>query len=142
MQLQDLYCEIQSAQEDCSITCLKSGGCDASCCRPDEIGGEPSVTRGEIELIDKYLEEHPGFIFSEAGESACKFLDVEGRCKIYPVRPIDCRVHFCSNETMTSEGNPRIDSLVFAYHDSHTADFEHSILLSSHDFSGEVSVSS
>lgn len=137
MQLQDLYSEIQSAQEECSIACLKSGGCDASCCRPDIIGGEPSVTRDEIALIDQYLKKHPGFIFREAGDSACKFLDAQGRCKIYPVRPIDCRVHFCSNESMTSEGNPRIDSLVFVYHDSHAVDFEHSTLLGSHAFLGE-----
>lgn len=137
MKLQELYIEIQSTQEDCSTACLKSGGCDASCCQPDKIGGEPSVTRGEIELIDKYLMAQPNFIFHEAGESACKFLNAAGKCKIYPVRPIDCRVHFCSNEAMTSEGNPRINNLVYAYHESHAEDFSHSTLVSCHAFSEE-----
>lgn len=137
MKLHQLHSELESAQDACSATCLKSGGCDATCCQPGKTGGEPSVTNSEIKLIEDYLVRHPGFIFYEGGHAACKFLGEDGKCKIYPVRPIDCRVHFCSGEAMDSTDNPSIDGLVCDYHDAHITDYLDSALLSSHVFPGE-----
>lgn len=99
--------------------CEKRNGCDASCCSIGTMGGEPSVTAQETDLINGYLEGLGSFNFYQAGRDSCKFLDAYGRCRIYPVRPIDCRLHFCASESMESQSDEAVESLVSNYHQRH-----------------------
>lgn len=59
-------------------------GCDACCTLF-------SVTHVEGRIISDYLPSHPADLPGD-GETGCVFLR-EGRCIVYPVRPIICRTH-------------------------------------------------
>jgi len=137
MQLTDLHARMQQLQAQGGSSCHKRGGCDARCCRFDLMNGEPSVTAPEIALIDAYLAAHEGMTFSETGNLACKFLGKDGLCKIYQVRPIDCRIHFCADQAMSSGDSELTDQLVFDYHNEHAEAAENATLISSHVFRGE-----
>lgn len=130
-ELQKLFKAISEGQESCSMKCEKRGGCDATCCSFATMGGEPTVTQPEKDLIDSYLESLGGFTFHEAGSTACKFLGPDGKCKIYPVRPIDCRLHFCASEAMESQTNVEVEGLVNDYHERHRLSYYHGKLIDS-----------
>ncbi len=78
-------------------------GCSAPCCRGHAIALSPyEVLRiaeylkmGSEELEERYLRQH----YEESGvpllmleRSPCRFL-VDGRCSIYPARPLACRLY-------------------------------------------------
>lgn len=128
-ELQNLFTEISKRQNACAMQCEKRNGCDSSCCSLATMGGEPSVTVDELRLINDHLKTLDDFTFYEAGESACKFLDADGRCKIYPVRPIDCRIHFCGSEGMESQSNKNLDNLLGDYHERHETAFYNAMLI-------------
>lgn len=132
--LHKLFGKLSERQRACSMKCEKSKGCDSSCCSLATMGGEPNVTGDEIELINAHLKTLGDFMFYEAGHNACKFLDTDGKCKIYPVRPIDCRVHFCGSEAMESQTNKGIDNLLGDYHERHESSFYNAMLIDSCKF--------
>lgn len=101
------------------------------------MGGEPGVTRPEIERINSFLAQNKGFRLYEAGSDCCKFLGNDGRCRIYAVRPIDCRVYFCRDDTLESQPNREASDLVDDYHSRHEAAFLDTELIDSFRFLGE-----
>lgn len=137
MTLEKLWTRLAYMTARAGMKCERSATCNAQCCRPSFTGGEPGVTAPEIALINSFLADHKGFQFYEAGIEACKFLDKNGKCRIYAVRPIDCRVHFCKGETMESQSNGRISNLVADYHGRNEALFMATELIDSFKFLGE-----
>lgn len=137
MTLEVLWGRLADIEARSGMECGRSGRCNAECCRPSINGGEPGVTRPEIEWINSFLERHRGFRFYEAGRDSCKFLDKNGRCRIYPVRPIDCRVHFCKDDSLESQSNREVSNLVGDYHFLHEAAFLETELIDSVRFFGE-----
>lgn len=81
-----------SARAADALACRR--GCD-SCCAPGL-----SVLPVEAENIARHLETHD----VEAGTRAdrCTFLDDDGACRIYPVRPLLCRTHGLALKAATS----------------------------------------
>ena len=60
-------------------------GC-CSCCLLE------SVSPLEAALLRRYITDHP--LHGSAGTvGLCPLLTVEGRCRVYPVRPLICRTH-------------------------------------------------
>jgi Fe-S-cluster containining protein len=139
MNLPVLFAELQAVQKRCGVTCQKGDGCDGQCCRLDLGNGEPSITATESELINQKLRTLDSFTFHEAGNLACKFLSRQGKCKIYEVRPIDCRAHFCADEDMRSAKAADVDALLDKYYAENDHEYLNSVLLSSHLFFGEKS---
>jgi Fe-S-cluster containining protein len=137
MTLETLWDSLADVQSRSGMTCERSGGCDSVCCRPSAIGGEPGVTPPEIERINRYLRNLGQFRFYEAGREYCKFLDRNRRCGIYTVRPIDCRVHFCKDDSLESQPNRQVTDLVDDYHSRHEAAFLDTELIDSCVFLGE-----
>ncbi len=137
MTLEVLWDRLADIETRTGMECGRSDGCNAACCRPPVIGGEPGVTRPEIDLICSFLAKHSGFRFYEAGRYSCKFLDKNGKCRIYAVRPIDCRVHFCKDNSLKSQSNREISKLVGEYHSRHEAAFLETELIDSVRFPGE-----
>jgi Fe-S-cluster containining protein len=137
MTLPRLFALLQAVQKHFGLTCQKKTGCDAQCCRLDLMNGEPSITAAEIERIDQKLRAVGSFAFYEAGNLACKFLSRQGKCKIYEVRPIDCRAHFCADEDMRSAKAADVDELLDQYYAENEHEYLNSVLLSSHLFLGE-----
>jgi Fe-S-cluster containining protein len=137
MTLELLWDSLADIEAKSGMTCGRSEGCNADCCRPAVIGGEPGVTLPEIELINSFLARHRGFRFYEAGRDSCKFLDRNGQCRIYAVRPIDCRVHFCQDDSLASRSNRDVSNLVGEYHSRHEAAFLQTELIDSFRFPGE-----
>ncbi len=72
-----------------------ASGCH-DCCAP-----ELSVTRVEADMIRAFLEGHPERVESikklikanPHKHTRCEFLNAEGLCSIYEVRPLICRSH-------------------------------------------------
>ncbi len=137
MKLVSLYSKLHEIHDGIGMKCKRPGGCDGECCRPSEGAGQPSVTQPEIALINDYLASHEPFLFSACEPASCKFLDLSGKCSIYPVRPIDCRVHFCADAAMGSADNEEVASLVCEYHSQRPLQFRASALLSDVSFYGE-----
>jgi Fe-S-cluster containining protein len=137
MTVENLWDRLADMTASSGMKCGRSAECHAECCRPSFTGGEPGVTPAEIELINSFLATHKGFRFYEAGEEACKFLGKNGKCRIYTVRPIDCRVHFCKEDSMESQINSEVSNLVEDYHARHKALFMATELIDSCRFSGE-----
>jgi len=139
MSLADLFERLADLQVTSGMDCERAGGCDASCCWPSLAGGEPSVTAAEIGAINRHLAARGAFAFHAAGAGACKFLGADGRCGIYAVRPIDCRVHFCAGGSLASREDPAAAALVDAYHARREAGFMASERLDAVRFHGEPS---
>ncbi|MDA0748445.1 MAG: YkgJ family cysteine cluster protein [bacterium] len=137
MTLEVLWSSLADIESRSEMKCERSDGCNGKCCRPSAIGGEPGVTPPEIERINTFLAEYSGFQFYEAGRDHCKFLGEDGQCRIYAVRPIDCRVHFCKNDSMESQSNREVSNLEGDYHSQHEAAFMETELIDSFKFSGE-----
>ncbi|OEU72920.1 MAG: hypothetical protein BA874_07020 [Desulfuromonadales bacterium C00003068] len=137
MTLEDLWTRLADITAKSGMKCGRTDKCKAECCRPAGIGGEPGVTPPEGELINSFLAKRKGFKFYEAGTASCKFLGKDGKCRIYAVRPTDCRVHFCKNDLLESETNCDISNLVDDYHAQHEAEFMATELIDSFRFSGE-----
>ena len=137
MTLELLWSKLADIDAKSGMHCGRPGKCNAECCRPSLMGGEPGVTRPEIALINSFLAKQRVFRFYEAGEDACKFLGKDGLCRIYPVRPIDCRAHFCKEGSLESQSNREISSLVGEYHSRHEAAFMATELIDSCRFLGE-----
>jgi Fe-S-cluster containining protein len=137
MTLEDLWSRLATLEAKSGMKCGRSDKCNSDCCRPSISGSEPGVTRPEIILINRFLVKQQGFRFYEAGSDSCKFLSKEGKCRIYAVRPIDCRVHFCKDDSLASQPNHEAVSLVADYHSCHEADFMNSELIDSFKFHGE-----
>lgn len=133
-ELQRLFTAISEGQEACAMQCGKRNGCDATCCSFATMGGQPIVTEPERNLINSYLESLGGFTFHEAGKTACKFLGPDGNCKIHPVRPIDCRLHFCASDAMESQTNVEVEARVSDYHERNPLSYYHGKLLDSCTF--------
>lgn len=132
--LKILFKDISELQDSCSMQCEKTSACDSTCCSMSTMGGEPSVTEDEAKLINAYLKSIGSFAFYESGRDSCKFLGANGRCKIYTVRPIDCRIHFCASNRMESQDNDAVDGLVSDYHERHEASFYNASLIDSCKF--------
>lgn len=137
MTLEFLWEKLADITTKSGMKCGRSGQCNADCCRPSVSGSEPGVTPPEIELINGFLAKQRGFRFYEAGEDSCKFLDKNGKCRIYAVRPIDCRVHFCIDDSLASRPNHNAANLVEDYHARHDVEFMETELIDSFKFSGE-----
>ena len=137
MTLEALWDSLADIQTRSGMTCGRADGCNGECCRPAAMGGEPGVTRPEIERINSFLAEHKGFRFYEAGRDCCKFLGKDGRCRIYAVRPIDCRVYFCKDDTLESQSNREASDRVDDYHSRHEAAFLDTELIDSFRFMGQ-----
>ncbi len=137
MTLEVLWSRLADIAAKSGMKCGRSDKCNAECCRPSVSGGEPGVTHPEIELINSFLAKHRGFRFYEAGIDSCKFLGKNGKCRIYAIRPIDCRVHFCKDESLASQSNRNASNLVEDYHSRHEAEFMETELIDSFRFSGE-----
>lgn len=137
MSLDELFEGLARLQAQGAMACDRAGGCDASCCWPALAGGEPSVTASELRAIDRHLATRGAFPFYAAGAGACKFLGADGRCGIYEVRPIDCRVHFCAKGSLASRDDPGIAALVAAYHARREGEFMASERLDAVRFHGE-----
>lgn len=75
---------VLSARAGDAVTCHR--GCD-SCCAPGL-----SVLPVEAENIARHLEGRAP-IAAGVRDDRCAFLDVEGACRIYDVRPLLCRTH-------------------------------------------------
>lgn len=130
VELKQLFSSIARAQTSCAMTCKKSSGCDASCCYISKMGGEPNLTSIEVALINDHLTNQPDdFQFYESGTDSCKFLGTDGKCKIYSARPIDCRTHFCSSETMESQNQEQVADLVNDFYLRHEEAYYHSELM-------------
>ncbi len=127
--LMQLFQGIASLQSNCGMRCLREGGCSGACCYVSKMGGEPNLTASEVDLINSHLKTLNNFTFYDSGTDACKFLGADNKCKIYAVRPIDCRTHFCDGEVMTSQAHDGVDDLVHAYHQRHEASFYNSELM-------------
>ena len=80
-------------------------------------------------MINDYINKSIPFQIYQAGTQCCKFLTTDGKCSIYSVRPIDCRVHFCSGADMASIDNTETDELVNTYHMEHEQEFLDSKLI-------------
>lgn len=90
---QDLVAKVDAKAKEfheryaAQLQCKK--GC-SSCC-------QPGLTVFSVErlAIRQWLEERPELVAKlkaqPANPKACSFLDAEGACQIYPVRPIICR---------------------------------------------------
>lgn len=89
-------------------------------------------------MINRFLAKKKAFQFYEAGRACCKFLSENGRCRIYAVRPIDCRVHFCKDDSFESQSNSDVSNLVEAYHSEHEAAFMETELIDSVLFEQEI----
>lgn len=137
MSLGELFERLAELQAMSGMACDRIGGCDASCCWPVLEGGEPSVTASEIRAINRHLAARGPFPFHGAGAGACKFLGADGRCGIYEVRPIDCRVHFCAGGSLASREDPAVAALVAAYHARREGEFMASERLDAVRFHGE-----
>ena len=137
MTLELLWSKLADIEAKSGMQCGRTGKCNADCCRPSIMGGEPGVTPPEIALINSFLTKQRGFRFYEAGRDGCKFLGKNGLCRIYPVRPIDCRVHFCKDDSLQSQANPEVANLVAEYHSRHEAAFMATELIDSFRFLGE-----
>jgi Fe-S-cluster containining protein len=137
MTLEILWSRLAEITAKSGMKCGRSDKCNAECCRPSVIGGEPGVTQPEIEWINRFLAEHRGFRFYEAGGEFCKFLGKDGKCRIYAVRPIDCRVHFCKDDSLASQSNREVADLVGDYHSRHEAEFLATELIDSIKFGAE-----
>lgn len=137
MSLDELFERLAGLQAARGLACDRAGGCDASCCWPSLPGGEPSVTASEVGAINRHLAARGPYPFHAAGAGACKFLGADGRCGIYAVRPIDCRVHFCAGGSLGSREDPGITALVAAYHGRREAEFMASERLDAVTFYGE-----
>ncbi|HIJ90621.1 MAG: YkgJ family cysteine cluster protein [Desulfobulbaceae bacterium] len=137
MTLKILWARLADIEAKSGMKCGRPGKCNADCCHPSIMGGVPGVTPPEAELINSFLATQQGFRFSEAGEDGCKFLGKDGLCRIYSVRPIDCRVHFCKENSLESQPNPEIVHLVAEYHSRHEAAFMETELIDSFRFLGE-----
>jgi Fe-S-cluster containining protein len=137
MTLEALWGTLAEITARAGLKCGRSGKCNAECCRPSGSGGRPGVTPPEIAAINSFLAMHGGFRFHEAGRDACKFLGQTGQCRIYAVRPIDCRVHFCKDDPLESQSNSEVTTLVDDYHARHEAAFMETELMDSVMFSGE-----
>ena len=137
MTLEALWARLADLEARSGIRCGRSEKCNADCCRPSVIGGLPGVTPPEIALINRFLATCRGFRFHEAGKDACKFLGANGLCRIYAVRPIDCRAHFCTADSVASQPNREVAALVEEYHSRHAAAFMETELIDSCRFFGE-----
>lgn len=137
MTLKFLWSKLAAMEAKSGMKCGRSAKCNSDCCRPSISGSEPGVTPPEIKLIDSFLAKHRGFRFYEAGDNACKFLGKNGRCRIYAVRPIDCRVHFCIDDSLASQPNRKVSTLVDNYHSRHNVEFMETELIDSFRFLGE-----
>lgn len=137
MTLEILWKKLADITAKSGMKCGRTDKCNSDCCRPSISGSEPGVTRPEIELINGFLAKHKGFRFYEAGSESCKFLGKNGKCRVYAVRPIDCRVHFCKDDSLASQANREAVNLVADYHSRHEAAFMETELIDSFRFSGE-----
>lgn len=137
MTLEFLWEKLADLTAESGMKCGRSDKCNSDCCRPSVSGGEPGVTLPEIKLINSFLAKQRGFRFYEAGSASCKFLGKDGKCRIYAVRPIDCRVHFCKDDSLASQSNREAANLVADYHSRHESAFMETELIDSFRFSGE-----
>lgn len=137
MTLEALWERLADITAKTGMKCGRSDKCNSDCCRPPISGGEPGVTRLEIKLINRFLAKQRGFRFYKAGSDSCKFLGKNGKCLIYAVRPIDCRVHFCKDDSLTSQSNRSASTLVEDYHARYEVEFMATKLIDSFKFLGE-----
>jgi Fe-S-cluster containining protein len=137
MTLEVLWDRLADITTKTGMKCGRSDKCNSDCCRPSNSVGEPGVTRPEIKLINRFLAKQRGFRFYEAGSDCCKFLGKDGKCLIYTVRPIDCRVHFCKDDSLASQSNRSASILVEDYHARYEVEFMATELIDSFTFLGE-----
>jgi Fe-S-cluster containining protein len=137
MTLENIWDRLADIAASTGMKCGRSAACHAECCRPAFTGGEPGVTLPEIALINSFLAKQTGFQFYEAGADACKFLGKNGKCRIYAVRPIDCRTHFCKDDSMESQPSCKASNLIADYHARNEALFMATELIDSYRFPGE-----
>ncbi len=137
MTLEALWEKLADITAQAGMKCGRLDKCNSNCCRPSISGSEPGVTHPEIELINSFLAKQREFRFYEAGSNSCKFLGKNDKCRIYAVRPTDCRVHFCKDDSFASQSNRSASSLVEDYHAQHEVEFMATELIDSFKFRGE-----
>jgi Fe-S-cluster containining protein len=81
-----------SARAADALACRR--GCD-SCCAPGL-----TVLPVEAESIARHLESHD--VVAGTRADRCTFLESDGACRIYPVRPLLCRTHGLALKAATS----------------------------------------
>lgn len=114
--------------------CKNTGGCDASCCNFDLSEMCPTVMRVEVDIIKQYLRDHL-IKLPVNNIHKCRFLDAEGKCLIYEVRPTQCRLHFCKNNNYESINSLNIEKKVYEYSANHIEEWSSSDYLRTIDFS-------
>jgi uncharacterized protein len=89
--------------------------CNAKCCRYFMLEIDTPTCKSDFENIRWYLCHHNSSIYAEKGnkwflhiESACRFLNEDGRCGVYDKRPQICREHDPSECEYDSEYKPKL----------------------------------
>ncbi len=137
MTLEVLWKKLADITARAGMKCGRLDTCNSNCCRPVISCSEPGVTHPEMELINNFLAKQREFRFYESGNNSCKFLGKNDKCRIYTVRPIDCRVHFCKDDSFASQSNHSASNLVADYHARHEIEFMSTELIDSCKFLGE-----
>lgn len=79
---------------------VEGSSCDCSteCCRFGLTGREPWLTRAEFELVEAWIKAQGRRLPKppDATDGRCALLTAEGRCSVYPARPLGCRTYFCA----------------------------------------------
>lgn len=85
--------------------------CDSSteCCRFAVTGREPYLTEAEWQVVAGELARQGRRVPAPRDDRVCAFLGEDGRCMIYPARPLGCRTFYCQRAS-----GPRVPRRAFA----------------------------
>lgn len=125
MQIHKLWKKIADYQKDKNFLCGKSGGCNSSCCKFTISNIQPTISPLEKLLIENYCKDN-NLYFQSHSISKCQFLNDDGLCQIYPVRPIDCRFHYCRDDDYNPIEDAYIIDLIEEYFNDNPVEFTNS----------------
>lgn len=90
-QVRDIYAEWQKRPIERNCTGI------ADCCRFQQTGRTPYLTRGEALVAANAWKAAGRKDIVVPADGSCPFLHPQtGKCRIYDGRPFGCRTHFCS----------------------------------------------